>query len=276
MSGDDRWRSPLETPPEPEEVASQSQRPEHALPAGDAWAAPAAEPAPKESERPVPPPAPPFSWPVSDDEHKHEFHHPLDRVTGRLPRRLRIAVDWIVTIVGAIAIVLAIKAWVVNPYRIPSSSMEATLHCARPAPGCESRFSDRVLANRFLYRFRDPKRGEVVVFETPPKARAECGAGGTFVKRIIGLPGETVQIRLRRGAAFVYIDGQRLEEPYIEQDRRDIGPEERFRVPEDHYFVMGDNRSQSCDSRVWGAVPEENLIGPVFMTYWPPNRISFR
>jgi signal peptidase I len=172
--------------------------------------------------------------------------------------------------------VLGIKAQVVNPYRIPSSSMEATLHCARPATGCESRFSDRVLANRFIYRFRDPERGEVVVFDTPPKARAECGAGGTFVKRIVGLPGETVQIRLRRGAAFVYINDRRLEEPYIDHDRRDIGPEERFRVPEDHYFVMGDNRSQSCDSRVWGSVPEDNLIGPVFMTYWPPNRISFR
>jgi len=229
-----------------------------------------------------PPPAPPFSWPLpppstaETGDEQHEFHHPLDRVTGRLPRRLRIAVDWIVTIVGAVAIVLTIKAFVINPYRIPSSSMEATLHCARPAPGCESRFSDRVLANRFIYHFRDPHRGDVVVFETPPEAKAKCGAGGTFVKRIIGLPGETVQIRLRQGAAFVYIDGRRLEEPYIEHDRRDIGPEEKFKVPAGNYFVMGDNRSQSCDSRVWGSVPEQNLIGKVFMTYWPPQRISFR
>ena len=231
--------------------------------------------------RPPPPPAPPFSWPMpppspADAEQHHEFHHPLDRVTGRLPRRLRIAVDWIVTIVGAVAIVLAIKAWVVNPYRIPSSSMESTLHCARPAPGCESRFSDRVLANRFVYRFSDPERGDVIVFETPPAAQAKCGAGGTFVKRIVGLPGERVAIRLRRGAAFVYIDGKRLEEPYIENDRRDIGPEDTYRVPAGSYFVMGDNRSQSCDSRVWGSVPEGNLIGKVFTTYWPPQRISFR
>ena len=225
-----------------------------------------------------PPPAPPFSWPVTpaDGRVDHEFHHPLDRVTGRLPRRVRIVVDWVVTIVGAVAIVLAIKAWVVNPYRIPSSSMEPTLHCARPAPGCEARFSDRVLANRFIYHFRDPERGEVVVFETPPSAKAKCGAGGTFVKRIIGLPGETVQIRLREGSAYVYIDGKRLEEPYIEHDRRDIGPAESFKVSQGQYFVMGDNRSQSCDSRVWGTVPRGNLIGPVFMTYWPPQRISFR
>jgi signal peptidase I len=227
----------------------------------------------------TPPPAPPFSWPTSSASHESavdDFHHPLDRVTGRLPRRLRIAVDWIVTILGAIAIVLAIKAWVVNPYRIPSSSMEPTLHCARPAPGCEARFSDRVLANRFIYHFHDPHRGDVIVFKTPAAAKAKCGAGGTFVKRIIGLPGERVQIRLRRGAAYVFIDGRRLEEPYIENDRRDIGPEETYRVPLGHYFVMGDNRSQSCDSRVWGSVPRENIIGKVFMTYWPPQRISFR
>jgi signal peptidase I len=74
----------------------------------------------------------------------------------------------------------------------------------------------------------------------------------------------------------VFIDGKRLEEPYIEHDRRDIGPDESFNVAEGKYFVMGDNRSQSCDSRVWGSVPRENLIGPVFMTYWPPQRISFR
>ena len=114
----------------------------------------------------------------------------------------------------------------------------------------------------------------MIVFETPPAAQAKCGAGGTFVKRIIGLPGERVAIRLRRGAAFVYIDGKRLEEPYIENDRRDIGPEDTYRVPAGSYFVMGDNRSQSCDSRVWGSVPEDNLIGKVFMTYWPPQRIT--
>jgi signal peptidase I len=247
-----------------------------------------AEVAPEDGDRPAewptphalrePPPAPPFSWPATPPgEHAaDDFHHPLDRVTGRLPRRARIAVDWIVTIVGAIAIVLAIKAWVVNPYRIPSSSMEPTLHCARPAPGCEARFSDRVLANRFIYHFHSPHRGDVIVFETPAAAKAKCGAGGTFVKRIIGLPGERVQMRLRRGAAYAYIDGKRLDEPYIQKDRRDIGPAETYRVPLGHYFVMGDNRAQSCDSRVWGSVPEQNIIGKVFMTYWPPLRISFR
>ena len=223
----------------------------------------------------TPPPAPPFSWPVPSEEHPAEHHHPLDRVTGRLPRRLRIIVDWVVTIVGAVAIVLAVKAWVVNPYRIPSSSMEPTLHCARPAPGCEARFSDRVLANRFIYHFRSPHRGEIVVFNTPPAAKVKCGAGGTFVKRLIGLPGETVEVRLQNGDGYVYINGRKLNEPYIQKSRRaavdSFGP---VKVPKDSYFMMGDNRSQSCDSRVWGSVPRQNLIGKVFATYWPPNRIS--
>ena len=202
----------------------------------------------------------------------HEFHHPLDRVTGRLPRRFRIAVDWIVTIVGAVAIVLAIKAWVVNPYRIPSSSMEPTLHCAEPAADCLARFSDRVLANRFIYRFREPKRGEIVVFRTPPRARAQCGAGGTFVKRLIGLPGE----RWREQNGFIYINGRRLQEPYLPRGRRDSDTLPEQLIPEDRFLMLGDNRQSSCDSRRWGYVPRENLIGPVFAVYFPPKRIGFR
>ena len=198
---------------------------------------------------------------------------PLGRLFPGLPHGVRVVLDWVLTIAGAILIVFGLKAWVVNPYRIPSSSMEPTLHCARPAPGCEARFSDRVLANRFIYHFRDPKRGEIIVFKTPPEARVRCGAGGTFVKRLIGLPGERVSER----DGYVYIDGKRLDEPYIAPDRRDHEPPRSFgRVPADHYFFMGDNRAQSCDSRVWGSVPRGNLIGEVFFVYWPPNRIGFR
>jgi Signal peptidase, peptidase S26/DnaJ domain len=112
----------------------------------------------------------------------HHSRNPVDRLTAGLPRPWRVAIDWAVTIVGAVAIVLAIKAWVVNPYRIPSSSMEPTLHCAVPGEGCEARFSDRVLANRLIYHFRDPKRGDIIVFNTPARAVQECGAGGTFVE----------------------------------------------------------------------------------------------
>ena len=114
--------------------------------------------------------------------------------------------------------------------------MEPTLHCSQPSVGCEvSSFgpidlSDRVLANRFLYRLRDPRRGEIIVFKTPPAAQIKCGAGGTFVKRLIGLPGDTVELRLVKGDGYVYINGKPLHEPYIEKARRgavqSFGPRE--------------------------------------------------
>ncbi len=146
------------------------------------------------------------------------MRNPIDHLTEGLPHGWRVTIDWLVTIVGAIAIVLAIKAWVVNPYRIPSSSMEPTLHCARPGSDCEARFSDRVLACRFCYRFWDPKRGDIVVFRTPPLADVRCGAGGTFVKRLIGLPGDVWEER----NGYVYINGVRQDEPYIKPARRDV------------------------------------------------------
>jgi signal peptidase I len=203
---------------------------------------------------------------------------PLGRFFPGLPREVRVALDWVLTIAGAVVIVLALKMWVVNPYRIPSSSMEPTLHCAKPGLGCEAPGgffdgSDRVLANRFIYRFRNPKRGEIIVFKTPPQAQVRCGAGGTFVKRLIGLPGEVVSER----DGYVYINGAQLQEPYIKADRRDHEPPRTWtRIPKGYYFFMGDNRGASCDSRVWGPVPRTNLIGEVFFVYWPPTRIGFR
>jgi signal peptidase I len=200
------------------------------------------------------------------------LRNPIDRLTHGMPHGWRVTIDWLVTIVGAIAIVLAIKAWVVNPYRIPSSSMEPTLHCAKPGSGCEARFSDRVLACRFCYHFWKPKRGDIIVFKTPPLAESRCGAGGTFVKRLIGLPGDMWEER----SGYVYIDGKRLDEPYVHADRRDNRTVPAQKIPPDNYFMMGDNRNQSCDSREWGTVPKQNLIGEVFATYWPPSRISIR
>jgi signal peptidase I len=211
---------------------------------------------------------------------RRKSRNPVDRLFPNLPHGWRVALDWVVTIVGAVAIVLAIKAWIVNPYRIPSSSMEPTLHCAAPAQGCEARTSDRVLACRFCYHFRSPHRGDIVVFNTPPRAKQECGSEGTFVKRLIGLPGEVWEER----QGFVYINGQKLNESYIKPDRRDdrtmgladIFPRNTYtRIPKDMYLMMGDNRNSSCDSRAWGLVPKKNLIGNVFATYWPPSRISF-
>jgi signal peptidase I len=207
---------------------------------------------------------------------------PLGRMFPGLPRGVRVLLDWVITIAGAILIVLAIKQWVVNPYRIPSSSMEPTLHCAKPAPGCEANYSDRVLANRFVYRYRDPHRGEIIVFNTPPEAAVRCGEGGTFVKRLVGLPGETVR---EDDQGFIWIKQIgtdawfKLNEPYIQSARR-LADTQHFGktwvVPQGDYFFMGDNRAQSCDSREWGSVPRANLIGEVFFVYWPPSRIGFR
>ncbi len=200
---------------------------------------------------------------------REEYHgwNPLIRLG--VPQPWRGIIDWIVTIVGAVAIVLAIKAWVVNPYRIPSSSMEPTLHCGTGGSGCLARFSDRVLANRFIYRFRDPHRGEIVVFNVPSAAETACGSGGVFVKRIVGLPGEIWQERQGR----VYINGKKLNEPYIQHDRRDFQTNPARKIPKDNYFMMGDNRASSCDSRRWGTVPRGNIIGKVFAIYWPPQRL---
>jgi signal peptidase I len=203
---------------------------------------------------------------------------PIERLFPNLSHRQRVLLDWLLTIVGAVLIVLAVKTWVVNPYRIPSASMEPTLHCARPEPNCEAERSDRVLANRFIYHFRDPRRGEIVVFRAPAAARAEC-VGGIFVKRIIGLPGEVWSER----DGYTYIDGRRLAEPYVRPERRDrqsqtmldIPPARTMkRIPKDMYLMEGDNRAHSCDSRVWGLVPREDIIGNVFLTYWPPGRVG--
>ena len=198
----------------------------------------------------------------------------LDRRLSRIPQPWRTILDWSVTIALAVACVLAFQAEVAKPYRIPTSSMEPTLHCAKPGAWCEGRFDDRVIANRLAYRFGDPKRGHIVVF-TAPRAAERCGrqdGGSTFVKRIVGLSGDIVSER----SGVIYINGKRLVEPYVEPSRRGHESGSWPRVARDHYFVAGDNRIHSCDSRVWGTVPRSSIIGPVMLTYWPPNQLSLR
>jgi signal peptidase I len=170
-----------------------------------------------------------------------------------------------------------------KPYRIPSSAMEPTLSCAKgsASPGCLGDSDDRVLACRICLLFGTASRGDIVVFKTPPAVARVCGEGGTFVKRIIGLPGETVReddhgfiwIKKPGSSAFV-----KLDESYVSRQSRLADSEhfnESWRVPDGHYFVLGDNRSQSCDSRSWGGVPSSDLIGSIVLRYWPFSRIGF-
>jgi signal peptidase I len=155
-------------------------------------------------------------------------------------------------------------------YRIPSAAMEPTLRCAAPGVGCSGNTSDRVLAIRLRWPFKGVSRGDVVAFHTPPRAAKTCGSGGIFVKRVISLPGETFAER----DGVIYVDGRRLAERYVKFRERQTF--RRRRVPSGSYFLLGDARPQSCDSRVFGPVPRKNLIARVVATYWPPTRIVVR
>jgi signal peptidase I len=195
----------------------------------------------------------------------------LDRAQSRLPQPWRTIVDWLVTVCAAVLVVLIFEAEVAKPYRIPSPSMEPTLHCATPTQGCLGHFDDRVIALRLAYDFESPSRGQMVVFKTPPAA-SKCGqedGGTTFVKRLIGLPGDHV----REQDGTIFVNGKPLNEPYVAPADRDHESGHWY-VPKGRYFFLGDNRSNSCDSRVWGTVARADLIGPVIFRYWPLGRIG--
>ena len=176
------------------------------------------------------------------------------------------------TLAVAAAVVLGFEAEIAQPFRVPTASMEPTLLCARPGEGCTATFNDRVIVAKIVYRFRDPKRGEIAVFTAPPAAKRLCTEGGTYLKRVIGIPGDVVSER----AGFFYVDGRELSEPYLTEHYRDAVTRKWPKLGAKQYFVMGDNRIGSCDSRAWGPVPRSAFIGPVVATYWPPNRWTIR
>jgi signal peptidase I len=176
----------------------------------------------------------------------------------------RTVIEYVVLAVVAIAVALLIQQYLVKPYRIPSASMEDTLL-----------IGDRVLVDRISWRFSDPGRGDIVVFHPPFD-------GPVLIKRIIGLPGDTIS--LSDGA--VYINGKPLDEPYVRRINGVAEPSEPFsnglpwalqapfKVPADSYFVMGDNRTDSGDSREFGPVKRGQFVGRAFARYWPPGRIG--
>ncbi|BAF59898.1 signal peptidase I [Pelotomaculum thermopropionicum SI] len=154
----------------------------------------------------------------------------------------------------AIAVVLAvvIRLFVLEPFYIPSGSMEPTL-----------KENDRIIVSKLNYRFQEPKRGDIVVFKFPRDPKRN------FVKRLIAVGGETVALK----DGHLYINGQAVPEDYLPPGLRfsDYGPRE---VPEGCYFMLGDNRNNSDDSRVWGFLPENLIVGKAVLIYWPLDRIG--
>jgi signal peptidase I len=175
------------------------------------------------------------------------------------PRRgftFRSAVEWLAIVAGALVVALIVKATLLQAFYIPSESMEPTL-----------KIGDRVLVDKVSYRFRDVHRGDIVVFERPGEEPAP--EVKDLIKRVVGLPGETIEAR----DGHVYIDGHRLREPYLEQAvvTNDLP---RQKVPLKHYWVMGDNRANSRDSRYFKAIAKSEIVGRAFIRVWPLSSLS--
>lgn len=155
------------------------------------------------------------------------------------------------TVFPALAIVLAINLFLAQPRTVHGQSMEPNLH-----------ENQRVIVDLVTYRVRGPERGEIIVLSLPERST------DPLIKRVIGLPGDTVEIK----AGSVYVSGTKLDEPYLNQTTTGNMPAQI--VPEGHVFVLGDNRCCSNDSRYFGMVPMENIVGRAWLRYWPPSAIG--
>jgi signal peptidase I len=190
-----------------------------------------------------------------------------DKPQGHDQHRRALA-EWIVVIVVALVAALLIKTFAIQAFYIPSPSMVPTLE-----PG------DRVLVNKLSYDFHSVHIGDVVVFRRPP---ADTTLGiDDLIKRVVALPGQTIYVNDCR----VYVDGKQEAQPYLPKGWQNPASEyctvwttnlpNPYKVPAGDYFVMGDNRKDSYDSRYWGPLPASYLVGRAFVRMWPPSRLGF-
>jgi signal peptidase I len=191
---------------------------------------------------------------------QRQFYRRSDSVSPSLNREKRIGtrknkwlVEFSIMLLVSFALLFGVvKPFIVEAFYVPSESMVPTLQVW-----------DRVLVNRFIYRLSEPKREDIVVFES-----IEYGAD--LIKRVVGVPGDKIEVR----SGTLFVNGEQQEEPYLNRelpDDRSYGPKS---VPSGHVFVMGDNRADSADSRVFGPVPKENIVGEAFLRFWPPSRLD--
>lgn len=172
------------------------------------------------------------------------------------PHPVRAVLEWLAVVVGALLAALLIKTFLFQAFYIPSSSMEPTLLVG-----------DRVLVNKLSYEFGDVERGDVIVFhkpETLPESEID-----EFIKRVVGLPGDVIEAR----EGVVFVNGLALDEPYLPDGTFTAGLAETI-VPPDSVFVLGDNRGNSTDSRVFGAVEVDSIVGQAFVRVWPLGDIG--
>ncbi len=166
--------------------------------------------------------------------------------------------EWVEPIIVAIVLALIIRTFVVQAFKIPTGSMRPTLI-----------EGDRILVSKFIYKFKEPRQGDVIVFKSPEDEKKD------FIKRLVGMPGDTVNIR--NGAILINdkaVDKDSVIRERYYYNRGDFGADDQtIEVPEDAYYVLGDNSISSRDSRYWGFLPKKYLIGKAFLIYWPPNRV---
>ncbi len=176
--------------------------------------------------------------------------------SGSKPSTLRNVVEWVVIAGGALLVAFVIKTFLLQAFYIPSLSMSPTL-----------KVNDRVLVNKLSYDLHPVHRGDVVVFRSPPGESAQIK---DLIKRVVGLPGDTVE----SNNGHILINGQVLNEPYLQPDVQ-TGAVEKTVVPPGQYWVMGDNRPNSRDSRFFGTIPKSLIVGRAFVRVWPLNALDF-